>query len=200
MLTNSLRKSAVFFLACFSFTQMYAQAPAVKPFRNTTPVWTLSTNLLYDATTSMNLGTEFKLADQWTLKLPVTYNPWKFSDNQKFKFVLVQPEVRYWLCEPFSGHFFGLHGHYSFFNVGAVGSDYMKQYRFQGNLYGGGLTYGYSFYLAPRWSLEASIGVGYARIEYDQYQCQTCGDFVQTDNENYIGPTQAGISLIYILK
>jgi hypothetical protein len=76
----------------------------------------------------------------------------------------------------------------------------MKQYRYQGNLYGVGLSYGYQFYLAPRWSLEASIGAGYAHLDYDMYQCETCGDLVKEEDKNYFGPTQVGISLIYILK
>ena len=40
----------------------------------------LKSNLLYDATTTMNLGLEFGLARKWTLDVPVNYNPWK-PDN-----------------------------------------------------------------------------------------------------------------------
>jgi len=32
----------------------------------------------------------------------------------------VQPELRYWLCEKFNGHFFGVHLHGGIFNVGAL--------------------------------------------------------------------------------
>jgi hypothetical protein len=189
-------KSLMVLFLLIPFLQGYAQERTI----NNTPVVTLQTNLLYDATTSMNLGLEFKTGKHFSFKLPVTYNPWEFSDNQKFKFILTQPELRWWTCEPFSGHFFGLHGHYSFFNVGAVGTEYMKNYRFQGQLFGAGISYGYQFYLAPRWSLEASIGAGYARMEYDQYECETCGQYIKTESKNYFGPTQAGISLIYIIK
>jgi hypothetical protein len=148
----------------------------------------------------LNLGVEFKLSDRLTLKLPVTYNPWTFNDNKKFKFILAQPELRWWFCEPFSGHFLGLHAHYAFFNVGGVGSDYMKDYRYQGDLWGGGISYGYQFYLAPRWILEAAIGVGYAHLNYDKYRCETCGDFLGEENKDYVGPTEVGISIIYIIK
>ena len=41
---------------------------------------TLKSNLLYDATATMNLGLEFGLARKWTLDVPVNYNPWK-PDN-----------------------------------------------------------------------------------------------------------------------
>ena len=41
----------------------------------------LKSNLLYDATTTMNLGLEFGLARKWTLDVPVSYNPGK-PDNE----------------------------------------------------------------------------------------------------------------------
>jgi opacity protein-like surface antigen len=192
------KKALIVLFALFSFSQ--GQAQDLQKMKNTTPVLTINSNLLYDATTSMNLGLEFKLNERLTLKLPVTYNPWTFKENKKFKFIWTQPELRWWLCEAFSGHFFGLHGHYAQFNVGSVGTDYMKKHRYEGDLYGGGISYGYQFYLAPRWSLEASIGVGYAHMEYDVYKCETCGEFIKSEKKDYFGPTQAGISLIYIIK
>ena len=194
------RKKLFFLFLCVSFTCFPICAQRESLIENKTPVFGLSTNLLYDATTSMNLGLEFRLSDKWTFKLPATYNPWTFSDNKKAKFILAQPELRWWFCESFSGHFIGLHGHYAYFNIGGVGTNYMKKYRFEGDLYGGGLTYGYNFYLSPRWSLELALGVGYARINYDQYHCETCGEFIKTETKDYIGPTQAAISLIYLIK
>ncbi|MDR0833506.1 MAG: DUF3575 domain-containing protein [Candidatus Symbiothrix sp.] len=186
----------------------FAQAQEVVTMPNTSPTLAVSTNLLYDATTSMNLGVEFQVQEKWTLKIPVTYNPWEFQDNKKFKLLLVQPELRKWFCEPFTGSFFGVHAHYGIFNVGGVdlfGDDFLpnlKKWRYEGKLYGVGVSYGYDFYLAPRWSLEASIGVGYARIDYDRYDCHECGSKQNTkpESENYFGPTQVGLSLIYIIK
>ena len=34
----------------------------------------------------------------------------------------------------------------------------MENYRYQGNLYGAGLSYGYQWLLSNRWSMEAVIG------------------------------------------
>ena len=182
--------------------------------RNTvsqTPKFTLNTNLLYDATTSMNLGFEFKMGNHVTFKLPVTYNPWEWAypwelswkqkDNEKFKFILAQPEVRWWFCEPFYGSFLGLHAHGAFFNVSGVGTNWMKDYRFQGFLYGAGLSYGHQFYLAPRWNLELSVGAGYVYLTYDKYDCKTCGELLKShQKEHHFWPTQAGITLVYIIK
>ena len=54
----------------------------------------LKTNLLYDATATVNLGTEIGLAPQWSLDLSANYNGWTFSDNKKWKHWLAQPEAR----------------------------------------------------------------------------------------------------------
>lgn len=39
----------------------------------------VKTNLLYDATTTMNLGVEFGLSPKWTLDVSGNYNPWRFQ-------------------------------------------------------------------------------------------------------------------------
>ena len=75
-----------------------------------------------------------------------------------------------------------------------------KEYRFEGYGYGGGISYGYNFFLGIRWSIEANLGIGYARLHYDKYKCQKCGEKIGTESRNYFGPTKAGISLIYYLK
>ena len=80
----------------------------------------IKTNLLYDISTTINLGAEFRLAPKWTLDLSANYNPFTFSDSKKWKHWMAQPEVRYWLCESFNGHFFGLHLLGGQFNVGNV--------------------------------------------------------------------------------
>ena len=77
----------------------------------------VKSNLLYDVTTTMNLGLEVALSRKWTLDIPVNYNPWKFDDT-RLKHWGIQPELRYWFCESFNRTFIGLHAHYADFNVG----------------------------------------------------------------------------------
>lgn len=69
----------------------------------------VKTNLLYDATTTINLGAEIGVAPKWTVDLSANYNGWTFNDNKKWKHWMAQPEVRYWFCERFNGHFLGAH-------------------------------------------------------------------------------------------
>jgi hypothetical protein len=168
--------------------------------KQTTPSLAIKTNILYDATMSINLGAEFKVGRRWTLEIPATYNPWALRADYKWKLLLAQPELRWWPCEPFNGHFFGLHGHYAFYNIAGVGSEWMRNYRFEGWLAGGGITYGYQFYLGPRWNLELSIGAGYTNLEYDRSECILCGDFKGRETMGFIGPTKAALTLIYIIK
>ena len=61
----------------------------------------IKSNLLYDLTTSLNLGGEIRCDDTHTFSLSVNYNPWNFSGNKKMKHFLVQPEYRKWLNEAF---------------------------------------------------------------------------------------------------
>lgn len=165
----------------------------------------LKNNLLYDATATPNLALEFGLGKKTTLEVGAGLNLFTFSDNKKFKHLLIQPELRWWTCDVFNGHFFGLHGHGAQFNVGGwdipVGRlDTFKDSRYQGYLYGGGLSYGYQWILSPRWNFEMSAGAGYARILYDEYPCVDCGTKIDEGTHNYWGVTKAAVSLIYFFK
>ncbi len=163
------------------------------------------TNLLYDATATFNLGAEFRLAPKWTLDLSANYNPFTFSDSKKWKHWMAQPEARYWLCESFNGHFLGLHLLGGQFNVGNVKFPLgiypsTKGYRYEGYYYGVGLAYGYQWLLSNRWSIEASVGVGYIRNHYDKYDCPKCGEWKEKSDKGYFSVTKAAVSLIYTIK
>ena len=64
-------------------TGVYGQKFAVK------------SNLLYDATATINLGVEVGLAKKWSLDLSGNYNGWKFGDEARMKHWLVQPEAQW---------------------------------------------------------------------------------------------------------
>ena len=152
----------------------------------------LKTNGLYWATTTPNIGLEVAFNNKWTLDLSGGYNPWTFSDDRKMRFWLVQPELRYWLCEKFEGHFVGVHLHGAQFFGG------FKEKRYDGYLAGGGITYGYDWILSPHWNLEAAIGIGYARLWYDKSPRIPCVKCMVHECDNYYGLTKAAISLVYL--
>ncbi|NDV58284.1 DUF3575 domain-containing protein [Bacteroides sp. 519] len=176
---------------------------AVNSYRlyNGSPRLLVKSNLFYNATASINLELEFKLSRRHTLSLPVNYNPFEFANNSKRKHLLVQPEFRHWLCESFMGHFLGIHAHYAYYNVGNINLfRATKEHRYQGWLGGAGVSWGYHWLLSPRWSLEFTVGLGYAYLDYDKYDSPKCGKLVKSDNRHYVGPTKVGLSLIYVIK
>jgi hypothetical protein len=247
----------------------------------------LKNNILYDATTTLNLSYEVALNHKTTLDIMVNYNPWTLGSkwvglyehelrnpspsaskrDAKLKHFAVQPEVRWWLCEKFNGHFFGAHLHAGTFNVGALklpfdwgrkkdirgeflgtypetmrpvghdnlpvqgvayhptddgypglgvtnGTTFETNDQFWGNadrdgIYvnsyegwfaGGGVSYGYHWILAPRFSMEFTLGAGYAFLKYDKTRCTDCRKKLDEGTKHYFGPTRAGVSLVFMLK
>ncbi|MDR0430874.1 MAG: DUF3575 domain-containing protein [Tannerellaceae bacterium] len=160
----------------------------------------IKSNLLYDVTSTFNIGMEVGFAPKWTLELPVNYNPWSFPKNRKLKHWGVQPEARYWFCERFIGHFIGLHGIVGGYNVGGLKMFGIDEHRYDGNLYGGGVSYGYQWLFNKRWSMEATVGVGYVFLDHAKFPCGTCEAKIGDFTKSWFGPTKAGISLIYIIR
>ena len=250
----------------------------------------LKSNLLYDATTTINLGYEVALNHKTTLDIWVNYNPWTLGRkwvglyeselpvsesnrasaserDTKLKHLAIQPEVRWWLCEKFNGHFFGVHLHGGMFNVGALKlpfnwgryqysngnplgaypvtmtpvnnpnvkvqgiayhastapyhglgetngtilepNDVLWGYAdrdgiytnsFEGWFLGAGVSYGYHLIVSPRFSMEFTIGAGYAFLKYDKNRCTDCVKKLGEEVSHYFGPTRAGLSLIYMIK
>lgn len=154
----------------------------------------VKSNVAYWATTTLNAGLEMGIAPKMSIDLIGTYNPFTFRDNKKIRHWMVQPELRYWTCQRFAGHFFGVHGHYGQYNGG------LKTYRYQGWLAGAGVSYGYQWMIGKRWNLETEIGVGYAYLKYDKYLRQKCEKFIEKDHCNYFGPTKLSISFMYFLR
>ena len=77
----------------------------------------LKTNVLFLATASPNAGVEIGIGKKFSVDIWGAYNPWKFNNKMHLNFYLAQPEVRYWFCRKFEGHFIGVHGHYGRFNI-----------------------------------------------------------------------------------
>lgn len=181
-------------LSMTAFLPMKAQDVAIK------------TNLLYDALLTADLGVEVGLAPQWSAELTGNLNAWTINDR-RWKQWNVQPELRYWFCRAFAGHFVGAHligGQYNFghlpFGFSFLGTDFskLKDYRFQGWMAGAGVAYGYTWLLNRHWSIEAEIGIGWIYTRYDQFECRDCGERVARNRaHNYVGPTKAAVNIVY---
>lgn len=84
----------------------------------------VKTNVLYDATSTPNLGVEVGVGGKSTINLVYGLNPWKFnssSHGERYaKHWVIMPEYRWWQCSRFNGHFFGVHAMGGQMNVANV--------------------------------------------------------------------------------
>lgn len=167
----------------------------------------VKTNALHVAAAwTPNLAGEIVAGERVTIDLVVAYNPWNLKgseeSNKKLAHFLVSPEARYWTCEPMNGHFFGLHAIAVTYNVGQhdIPLLFDKEYRYEGNALGGGVSYGYHLPLSTTWGVEFTVGVGALFARHEKFECPRCGESLGTYSKTYFGPTRAGISLVYILK
>ncbi len=168
----------------------------------------IKTNLLHGAVgLAPNIYGEAGLGRRTTIEAGFARNGWNrngtVGDNRKMIHGGVTGEFRYWMCERFDGHFFGVHAFWRFYNVGGHNVPlvaFKRDFRYEGTAIGGGVTYGYALVLAPRWNLEFNLGVGLAHMEYEKFGCDKCDDRVDTIDKTYFLPTRAGVTLSFVIQ
>ena len=180
-------------LLLFRLADLHSQTLAVK------------SDLLTGALSSPNLSVEVKLSDRFTLEAGFHYNPFPAGGDKRWKHWFVQPELRYWMCQPFGGHFFGAHLMYGVYNAGDMKLPLglfkgVRSSRYEGDFLALGVSYAYHFILSPRWSIETSLGVGFLHIGYERYRCLHCGEQTGGGYKNFIAPTRAAVSLVYLIN
>ncbi len=175
----------------------------------------VKTNLLYDATTTPNVGVEVGIGGKSTVNLVYGINAWSYNSDTHGKRLakhwVLMPEYRWWFCSRFNGHFLGVHlmgGQLNaanvslpipgFFFQGVNLQKAVKDNRYQGPFAGVGVTYGYQWPLSRHWNLEAEVGVGYSHAWLDEYPCGECGTKISTAHANYAGITKLGLSIMYV--
>ena len=107
---------------------------------------------------SPNLGVELKLSERFTLEAGFHYNPFPAGGDRRWKHWFVQPELRYWMCQPYGGTF--LRGKPDVRRVQRSKARLpfglfkgIRSERYEGDFTGVGISYGYHFILSPRWGL-----------------------------------------------
>lgn len=155
--------------------------------------FTVGTNALSWLTLAPNASFDCQVGKKVSLGGNVAYKPWHvLGDNKKVMGISVNPEVKYWFCRPFYKHYLGLAANYADYNGG------LNDYRYQGNLWGASVIYGYQLILSSHWNLEFSVGLGYCSMDYDKYYREVCGDFIGHEKKNYVGLAKLGISFIRV--
>lgn len=165
--------------------------------------WNIYTNLLLLGTGSINVGVNYGLSSKWTIGTLLSYNPWQYGKT-RLKHFLVSPGVRYWLCDNNAGHFLGANITYARYNVGGIGipfvSHNIKNNRYQGDMGGVGISYGYSWIVGKHFNLEVELGLGVQHAAYSKYPCASCGDKIKDGRKTFIMPNKLGVNLVYMLK
>lgn len=194
-------------LLMVSIAPFYVQAEQV-------PEIAVKTNIVYDATTTPNLGIEVESGTKNTIQLFYGINPWKFNTSNSYrqlKHWVLMPEYRWWTCSNFNGFFYGVHimgGQFNAANVNIpipgfflhgdnIGKG-VRNTRYEGVFAGFGMSYGYQWILTHHLNFEASLGVGYDHVWYNRYRCYKCGSKISGGQSNYIGVTKVALSLLYL--
>ncbi|MCL2691925.1 MAG: DUF3575 domain-containing protein [Rikenellaceae bacterium] len=167
----------------------------------------LKTNVLYGvAAAAPNLSLEIGLGHRTSLDLVAGYNGWRREgtdeNNSKLAHRIWRTEFRYWLCERFNGHFFGAHAFLWQYNIGGrnIPMLFEREYRYAGRAVGGGVSWGYHWAWNARWGMEFNVGAGVAFMHHDKYECHRCADALGNFRKTYVGPTNVGVKLVYVIK
>ena len=161
-------------------------------------------NLLYDALLMPSLEAEYRFNDRWTVNLEGEIAWWKNDGKHKYyQLATISPEVRWWFGQqknnPWHGHYLGLFGGFSWFDLEN------KENGYQGEAEIAGLSYGYMFPIARRLSLEAGLGLGYLHSKYEEYEPVphmggTHYVYLQTKRVDYFGPLKLKLALVWHLQ
>ena len=169
----------------------------------------VGTNMLYWLSATPNAGVEWAASDRFSLALSFGYNAFNFPDrtnsagnpaNPKLHHWSVMPEGRLWLRHTFEGSYFGLHLLGGQFNAGGLPFPrFFRNHRYEGYALGAGLSYGYVWRLGRDWRIGASAGLGWIRLDYDKYNCGSCGTRLGHRVRNLAGVTKAALTIQYVI-
>ena len=159
----------------------------------------ISTNLLYDALAVPNLGIEFYLGKNYSVKANWMYAWWSRDNRHRYwRAYGGDLDVRRWFggTRPLTGHHIGIYGQMLTYDFEFGGKGY------QGGkwTWGAGLSYGYSLPVSRHFNIDFTIGLGYLGGEYKKYHpADGCYVWDSTHSLNWFGPTKAEVSFVWYI-
>jgi outer membrane protein OmpA-like peptidoglycan-associated protein len=191
------------------FQQIPAEFPAKFPAETKKPVYfALKNNLLYDVALLPNLTAEWYMGKQWSLAVEGNWSWWTYDQPiQNRWYHRIQTagvELRKWVNSPYplNGHALGGYAMIGNYDLRLFPTDENSKGWLSYQSWSAGLSYAYSFPIANRLNLEMGLAVGYMGGRYYQYDyCMIHEHWAKraTFNRNYIGPTRASLSLVWLL-
>ena len=157
-------------------------------------------NLVYDATLTPNIGVDVRLDSTWSLGMNAGFRPWPTSDEvaTKWRHLLIAPELRHWNKSTFlpKSTYWGLnlfYSHYNFANLKFPFGLYktLRHNRVEGDFYGAGAFYGYTWRLNRLLRMEAELGIGAGYTHYSRYECGRCGTKLSKEDKFFLIPKLA---------
>ena len=172
-----------------------SQAPPVASY------FALKSNLLYDALLVPNLSLEASISGGWTLGAGGMFAWW--SKDAKHRYWRIYGgglEIRKYFgtlskSKPLQGHHLGIYGDFLTYDFEFGAKGYQSK-----ATYAAGIKYGYSHPIANRLNLDFALGIGYLHSNYKTYVPKDgCYVYQETKKQKWLGPTQAEISLVWLL-
>ena len=161
----------------------------------------LKSNLLYDALLIPNLSLEASIGSGWTLGAGGMLAWW--SKDVKHRYWRIYGgdlEIRKYFgtlskSKPLQGHHLGIYGDFLTYDFEFGAKGYQSK-----ATYAAGIKYGYSHPIANRLNLDFALGIGYLHSNYKTYVPRDgCYVYQETKKRKWLGPTQAEISLVWLL-
>ena len=176
----------------------------VNPEQEPPPVasyFALKSNLLYDALLVPNLSLEASIGSGWTLGAGGMLAWWsKDAKHRYWRIYGGDLEIRKYFgtlskSKPLQGHHLGIYGDFLTYDFEFGAKGYQSK-----ATYAAGIKYGYSHPIANRLNLDFALGIGYLHSNYKTYVPRDgCYVYQETKKQKWLGPTQAEISLVWLL-
>ena len=176
----------------------------VNPEQEPPPVasyFALKSNLLYDALLVPNLSLEASIGSGWTLGAGGMFAWWsKDAKHRYWRIYGGDLEIRKYFgalskSKPLQGHHLGIYGDFLTYDFEFGAKGYQSK-----ATYAAGIKYGYSHPIANRLNLDFALGIGYLHSNYKTYVPRDgCYVYQETKKRKWLGPTQAEISLVWLL-
>ena len=172
-----------------------SQSPPVASY------FALKSNLLYDALLVPNLSLEASIGSGWTLGAGGMLAWWsKDAKHRYWRIYGGDLEIRKYFgtlakSKPLQGHHLGIYGDFLTYDFEFGAKGYQSK-----ATYAAGIKYGYSHPIANRLNLDFALGIGYLHSNYKTYVPRDgCYVYQETKKRKWLGPTQAEISLVWLL-
>lgn len=147
-----------------------------------------------------NIAFEIDIAPHWSAQLPVYYSGFNyFRRDVKFRTFSFLPEVRWWAGADNTGFFANLHFGCGWYNYAKGGEFRYQDHDRNTPALGGGVGVGYRFHFCSnrRWTMEAAVGCGVYRLDYDIFRNVDNGLIMGREQRTFFGIDQAALSFSY---